>query len=175
MARLVTDRTGEVFGALKIINELGDNKVQVKCLNCGYLDTLVKTRVVSSICRCSGCGINLTSLKMIGTSYNELVVKKVTGKSEVLCECKKCGDTNIYNSISIRNGKLHCKSCYIAPKPKVKRKVSKLKAKKLHGFDLHRIEYEIVTEKYYLCTCTKCKNKFILSSKEMRDHACQRK
>lgn len=27
MARLVTDRTGEVFGALKIINELGDNKV----------------------------------------------------------------------------------------------------------------------------------------------------
>lgn len=171
----VLNRVGQVHGTFKIIGELGGNRVQVECTECGYLDTVIKQRCVDKQITCKNCGLNKNIVNRVGETYNNLLIIKELGKSKVSCECIQCGEIDTYDKTKLVAKKIACRHCeFDIPTTKKAKKTKKVVISQdiKDRIKVGIVEYEILGEKYYRCKCKICRKEMVLSLKEMKNHRC---
>ena len=86
------DRTGEIYNGLKIIEELGGNRVKCKCVDCGHISENSKGDLTCNKYVCKNCslkenyrGNKINNIKVIDFEY--------TGRDKqryYKCLCDKC-------------------------------------------------------------------------------------
>lgn len=112
MGNLV-DRTGEVYAdSLKIIKELGENRVVCRCLFCGKVEEYNKGSLVNGgITTCKYCkDIKEYRLK-IGDEIGGFRVNDFRQGMMILAECVKCNSSLICTRTEFVSGKLKCSKC----------------------------------------------------------------
>ena len=92
--RIGKNRLGEIYRGLKIIKELGGNKVKCECNICGHIDDYYKGPLTSNGVVCVECG---TINRCIGKSINNIAIIAFAykGRDEnryYNCRCTKCGE-----------------------------------------------------------------------------------
>ena len=108
--RTKKDRTGERFGKLIVLRELGGGKILCKC-DCGNEKVINRSNVVSGkvkSCGCASFGRHVIYKNTVGKIFGKLTVLEELGKGKVLCKCE-CGNTKIINKGHLLNGDI--KSC----------------------------------------------------------------
>ena len=98
---LYTDRTGETFKNLKILRELGGNKVIAKCLLCESEKEYFKNEVVSGRTKACGCR---NFKDRTGQTFNSLKILKELRHNKVTAECLLCGSVEDYLKNHIVSG-----------------------------------------------------------------------
>lgn len=121
----MTNREGEKFNHLTILQELGGDKVLCRC-DCGNEKILQKNRVVSGYTKSCGClpRENKNVLDLTGKVFGKLIViKKVQSKPvKWLCKCS-CGNTTIVLTSNLTHHKsTSCNSCSGKNRAKTMRK-----------------------------------------------------
>ena len=144
--RKFIERSGEIHGNLQIIKELGENKVQCRCIKCEYEDVYTKNHVVNGKALCSNCGIHKIKANKIGDVYGTLKVIQELGHQMILCKCTNCGHQDNYkkNEISRSKNRL-CKRCRTNLKSISLGKIFGT-LKILEDIDRHKVK----------CECIKC-------------------
>ena len=107
MSRKIIDRTGQVFGNLKITEELGKSKVKAQCLLCGSVREYDKRWVVKGTNKSCGCVKGIKD--KTGQTFNYLTIVQELGGGRIKCRCLKCGSLKEYNKSAVMLG--NTKSC----------------------------------------------------------------
>ena len=111
------DKTGQTFKGIKIIEELGDNKVIGECLHCKSKNTYDKGSVVGNNYRSCGCVVNLKD--KTGQTLGDLKIITDNGSNIVTAVCIKCRHEDIYNKHYVIKGQTFCKKCHVRAVSKV--------------------------------------------------------
>lgn len=104
------DRTGERFGKLTVLRELGGGKILCRC-DCGNEKVINRSNVISGkvkSCGCASFGRRVIFKNTVGRKFARLTVIEELGKGKVLCKCD-CGNEKIINKGHLLNGDI--KSC----------------------------------------------------------------
>ena len=88
----IKDKSGQTYKDLKVIEELGGNKVICKCIICGHQDKYEKGVVIRHRSACSNCGINQ---KFKGRIVNNITIINLAyiGRDKnkyYNCICNEC-------------------------------------------------------------------------------------
>ncbi len=164
----VVNRTGQIYGDLQIIEELGGKKVKCKCIKCGYEDTYYKHTVLGYGVHCRQCGKAKTTLiDMTGQTFNNLTIIKELGKQRVLCKCTDCSKEAIYIKSSVTNKKVRCKNCSL---------IEKYTGNIINNITVIKFAYTgRNNQRYYQCSCNNCGEELFLTREEMLRHQCNKK
>ena len=115
----IKDMTGEKFGTLTVIKELGHRKVLCKC-DCGSVREYFKynlTRGITTTCRDCSYKNRLSIKDTTGKRFGKLVVIKELGRGKVLCKCD-CGSVREYFKYNLTRGLTTvCRSCSYKNRP----------------------------------------------------------
>ena len=103
------DRTGEVFGNLEIIKELGGHKVIARCLLCKSEKPYIKDSLIKGSTKTCGCAFNPNFIDRTGQTFNNLQIIKELGNKKVIAKCLICLTEKELLKNSIVTG--HTKSC----------------------------------------------------------------
>ena len=164
------DRTGEVYRDLKITEEISGGKVKVKCLKCGFLDTVSKHYLIYGKKGCTGCGKHGSVKDKLGQTFNNLKIIEDNGKQVVMCACTNCGAHDEYVKQPVVEQRIYCRHCHTEHNDYAG------KGPRSNGledsFKINRVEFELMAERYYRCKCRKCNKLMILSTNEMKKHKC---
>ena len=103
------DRTGQIFNNLKIIQEIGGERVIAECLICESKKEYRKADIVCSHAKSCGC-IPGGFIDRTGQIFNSLQITKELGYGKVISRCLLCGSTKEYKKVDIvsRNKKCEC-------------------------------------------------------------------
>lgn len=97
-----TNRVGERYNHLVILEELGRNRAICRC-DCGVVREFSKSRVVNGDIKSCGCSNRGRWLDLTGQKYGKLTVIKEISKSMWLCKCD-CGNTTTASTNNLRMG-----------------------------------------------------------------------
>ena len=109
---VLIDRTGEIHNNIKIIEELGGNKVKGLCIKCGHIGRYTKQYCLNGNPTCKGCGLHRGIISKVGQTFNNLRVIKELGLQQLRCECITCGVIDDYCKSKVSKEKQSCKHCY---------------------------------------------------------------
>jgi len=102
------DRTGQQFGNILILKELGGGKVLGRCLLCGKEKEFIKSNVVGGLTTSCGCQHPGKRKDITGMRFGRLVAIRPIGKKpgkSMNWECKcDCGNTCVVNLDSLTSG-----------------------------------------------------------------------
>ena len=104
------NRTGEIYNNIQIIEELGEGKINCKCIKCNHIDKYFKNNVVHQNALCRNCGTKVRKNR-IGEIHRDLKIIEEPGGNEVKCECVKCGYQDTYSKQALITNQLLCKNC----------------------------------------------------------------
>ena len=107
------DRTGQVFGTLKVIIDKPGNKFKCKCNECGHTDIYLKSSVKKGK-QCTNCGVHGHLKSKLGKVYGNLKVVIDNGGKVVTCQCLKCGHKDIYDKHNMGKHRVSCTKCVAA-------------------------------------------------------------
>lgn len=102
---------------LKIIKELDEDLVLVKCIHCGKLDKFNKTKVLNNSCICQNCRCGIvhanTQIRksIVGKRYSNVYVVEEIGGGEVIGECLICNKKYVFKKYSLSTGQVHSCGC----------------------------------------------------------------
>lgn len=136
--------TGQRFGKLTVIEELGGNKIRCRC-DCGTVKVYNKSNVsrgLTTSCGCSRKHIRPELIKnTVGNRYGRLVVIKELGYGRVLCYCD-CGNEKEVNKGALLVGNILSCGCLLKEGPK-----DPGRAYKFEGTDISKISSEKPTSR----------------------------
>ena len=111
------DRTGEIHRGIEIIKELGDDKVEGKCLNCNHTDIYFKSKLIKDKSLCKKCRNGIKTTKgvikhnTVGKIYGNVKVIEELGGGKVIGKCLICNKKYIFNKYAISGRHIHSCSC----------------------------------------------------------------
>ena len=159
----ILDRTGEVFGNMKIIKELGNDTVLVRCLLCKSEKEYTKGFIVGRGVNSCGCLVN-SRKDVTGQRFKGIEVVKELGADKVIGRCIICNTENNYTKHNIIYQKTECKNCGLT---------RNYKGQIVNNVKVLRFAYTGRDKnKYYICKCTKCGEELILTREEIIKHTC---
>lgn len=113
------DVTGERFGKLTVVEDLGGGKVRCRC-DCGKVKVFNKWNVThgrSTSCGCSRKHKRPELIKStVGHRFGRLVVKDELGYGKVLCQCD-CGNEKVVNKGHLLRGDILSCGCLLREGP----------------------------------------------------------
>lgn len=102
------DRTGQTFGYILILKELGHDRIIGRCLLCGEEKEYRKASVVGG--RTTNCGKHgYKNVDFVGKTYDHILIMKDLGHGKILGKCLLCGTEKVLSKFSVIHGKV--KNC----------------------------------------------------------------
>lgn len=101
-------RTGEVYGNLKIIKELGKEEVIAKCLICNEEKDYSKSSVVAMTAKCD-CNRDKRKRMSVGDVYGKFKVIKLLKDNKAKVECVLCGRTIDRDRGNVKKENIKCR------------------------------------------------------------------
>ena len=166
-AIVITRNTvGSVFRDLRVDKELGKGKVICTCLKCSEQGEYNKEKLTQLKAICKKCGIKGTTLiDRTGQTFGDLQITEELYKDKIKCKCIKCGHMDIYTKGAVVNLRTaECKNCGLK---------TKYYGKQVSDVIIHNLAYRGRDgNKYYNCTCNKCREKILLTREEILNYIC---
>ena len=110
----IINRVGEIYNKIRIVKELGNNKVLTECIECGSRHVFTKSSLIKGIGTCKNpeCPTRLAKRVDNGANKvekwaNRLVIEEMHG-GKVRTVCKACGAVKVYDNIEIMKGIDRC-------------------------------------------------------------------
>ena len=160
------NKTSEIHRNLKIIEELGGNKVLCKCIKCNHTAEYTKSEVIRDRTACKRCGVKIVRSRE-GETHRDLKVIEELGGCKVICKCTLCGHTDTYAKSKVVSDNVLCKKCGLY-KNHVGKTINTIKITSLNYIGRNKKEY-------YNCRCTKCGEELILTREEIIKYTCTKK
>ena len=159
------DRTGQIFSNLKIVKELGGNKITAQCLICGSERDYKKNAIVIGDIGSCGC-VHSRFIDRTSQRFNGLQIIQELGHGKVIAQCILCGSKNEYNKGRIIEHRVECRYCGLA---------RDYRGKVINSIKVTNLAYvNSDGKKYYNCMCHKCREKLLLTREEIVKYICNK-
>lgn len=180
--REIQDKLSEKFKNLILVEDYkgANEKITVKCTDCGYEWKVVPRSVINSKCGCPKCGVKNsrtsqakeTFLSKLDTDKYDFIEYK--NYQNVTVRCKKCG--NIRHTTADNILRFGCKSC-ASTKQNEHRKLTTeefiTRSREIHGtrYDYSKVEY-ITWDTPVCIICSKHGEFWQRAGKHLLGHNC---
>ena len=165
-SRLI-DKTGQTFNNLKIIKELGNERVIAKCRLCGSEKEYRKSKITNGDTKSCGCTKDKDKIiDRTGQIFSTFKIIKELGGCMVIAKCTQCTHQDYYKKAVIIRGSISCKNCGVDNGTAYRGKI-------INNIKIIKMAYTGRDgNRYYNCECIKCKERLVLTHEEIIKYTC---